>query len=505
MPLRPRPCFLLLLAGTLLLAGCTGDPESPMQTSGEAPILHVAPHGRSTNPGTAARPLPSLDQAQEMIREGRRATIKVAVGEYTWLWAQEWNIQAGVDIIGGCDPLTWEPVADSLSTIQLSRHTIVASDITRPTRVRGLRLQMLNTGPPSRVVLYVWGGSEDLVFEDCVFVAASAQQGDDGMDGSSAYPHDGPSPFSGGDGQCSGDEPGTGGSSVPGLPVSGSGGDGGAPGQPGQDGRYRGDAAGGTGGAPGLDGQPGQVGEPGNHGEPGVPATGLGILSAHSLVPPQSGGGTYATYGRGGAGGGGGGGGLSASGGGGGAGGEGGPSGNQGRGGAGGEHSVAVACVNTPAVFRNCLFQTGDAGDGGKGGEGSVGAPGQEGAPGGSGCPGESGSGGAGGNGGQGGDAGAGAGGPGGSCIGLLITGRRTPQIEEDCLFDLGQPGSGGQGGLMHGGVPVDGIAKAPDGPDGRSLTIINLDQPLPALAAAPRETIPPAAPAHEQGPPKEQ
>ncbi len=479
MPMAERTPRMLTLFGSLLLvlglAGCAGDPQVPIPL-GQSTIVHVAPSGLNTNPGTADAPVPSLDRAQELIQAGRKASIKMAIGNYSWQWTQDWNIRAGVDIIGGCDPLTWEPVPDSLSTITLAYRTIVASAIKTPTRLRGLKFQQLVPDSPGQVVLYVFGGSSDLVFEDCVFQVPDAENGDDGRDGEDGDPVTPDVDMEGQPGQCPGDEPGWGAGWDPEFPYTASGGNGGAPGEPGLDGFAYLPGSGGSGGAPGQDGQPGEDGQDGQHGRPGAPPEQIGQLSAFSLVNLDSENGTYGDNGRTGGGGGGGGGGTDSSGGGGGMGGRGGHCGNSGRGGEAGGHTVCVACVNSPAVFRNCLFKTGNGGQGGQGGRGGVGHDGLEGGMGGNGCPGESGSGGQGGHGGRGGDGGAGAGGAGGWCIGLLTTGAQQPQVDDDCRFETGQPGAGGAGGSMHGGLEIDGISQAPNGPDGQAVDRMNLD-----------------------------
>jgi len=462
----------VLLICAVLLPGCVGDSATPVPETPVPQVIHVAADGFNSNPGTTAEPLASLDRAMELMHGSPGGTILVAVGEYRAVGNQRWNITGGINIIGGCDRATWEPVAGAYSEIELPPRSIKALDIRIPTRISGLHFKATFPGDPTSNPVYLFGCSSGLVFADCILTAAAGESGRDGHDSND---HDPSGEVSDGQpgqpGACSGNVPGDGGEGGISGSKGGQGGSGGLPGQPGaegENGHYFG-AEGGQGGMPGQDGQQGVDGQQGENGSCGSIPEGIGYFEGTSYLPFSSSDGSRGNMGQSGGGGGGGGGSSTGTGGGGGGGGSGGLSGFPGMAGEGGGHSIALICVNSRAVFTGCRFTAGNGGPGGRGGRGGRGSDGGNGGPGGEGCPGETGSGGRGGDGGNGGSGGGGAGGNGGYSIAVFLSGNTAVTISQDCIFQTGEPGTGGAGGLVG-----DGPQQAPSGLPGLAMDILD-------------------------------
>ena len=420
--------------------------------------------------GTAAAPLLYANGAlRQAFLEGYRG-VRFAAGQYDYnLPYLSLQFYGGIDVIGGCDPTTWEHVPGQYSEVVARRGSALAHGISSGTLIKGMSI----TGPTetnygySSLALYLESCGPELRFEDCRFIAEAGVAYDQpGRDGSSVLQP--AAPQAGDPGSCNESVPALGGPRGEFGCYGGVGGDGGQPGLAGQAGRPgcgRYSEFGGLGGEPGHDGQDGLDGNEGRRGINAQMPVGWGILQEGRLNSLPRSAGQNGGEGGGGHGGGGGGGSLTGTGNGGGGGGTGGYGGRGGEGGDSGEHSIAVISVNTRTVFVRCTFWAGAGGSGSNGGSGSIGALGTAGAPGGDACLGEVGRGGAGGSGGDGGAGGGGAGGHGGHSIGLLILGTNHPQTDAACVFAAGPAGVPGNGG-MH----ADGLSQAPDGLPGESL-----------------------------------
>lgn len=467
----------------LLLPGCGPDDTITETGVSHAGLyLHVATDGFTGNSGTAAEPLgyPANAVAQAYA-EGYRG-VKIAAGDYPMTFnAVGLTFYGGIDVIGGCDRQTWEPLADGYSTVYALDEAIEGLGIMVPTLIRGLEIigTRARSGQETSSAVYLEGCSNELHFDHCRF---TAQAGFDipPRDTFTSPPARPIAPTAGGDGSCTEavDAPG-GRQGFRGSP-GGEGGRGGQPGQPGTDGQtgWSNPSGSGLGGAGGLPGQPGLPGLPGVDGADSVAGEatpGLGVFNYHTIRPDRGGSSRHAERGSGGGGGGGGGGSATGSGNGGGAGGTGGDGGFSAGGGHGGGHSIAVLAVNCAATFRNCEFVSALGGRGGNGTDGSSGAEGTPGAPGGTVCTPVVGAGGQGGHGGDGGASGGGAGGNGGSCFGLLELGTVRADLDSTCTFSNGVPGEPGLGG-RHGRDGTRATSGFPG--ESRGHQIISLSSP---------------------------
>lgn len=480
MMFRKFAIFIAFLVGPMSwgLGGCsTGN--STLEAPALDRYLHVALDGWAESDGSMETPLYYINGAmQKAFQDGYRG-IKIATGEYTaYLVNADLRFYGGIDIIGGCDRQTWEPVAGQYSKIYALHTPIKAVGVRTPTLVQGLEIVGTQPGwsSPTSCAVYLDGCGPELRFERCRFVSRNGYEViEPPQDGHEPGP--GWAAEAGGQGVCDAAEVVPGGRGGTSSCSGGDGGPGGLPNEAGADGgpscQFLNDY-GGAGGGVGQDGQDGIDGADGADGPNGVATPGLGRLTSGTIVPDRQGKGERGQSGEGGGGGGGGGGSVRGTGNGGGGGG----SGGQGaylppRGGQGGGHAIAVISVNSDAVFRQCAFISGDGGQGGPGGSGTPGALGMPGAPGGDACPGEAGRGGHGGHGGDGGASGGAAGGNGGSSFGLLVFGPLLPDLGEDCEISAGVPGQPGAGG-RHG----NGLTLAPSGFAGESagLKIITPD-----------------------------
>jgi len=469
----PKIAILVpLLVGLMFLgpSGC-GTDDSALEVPVHDRYLHVAQDGWAESDGSTTTPLYYVNGAlRKAFQEGYRG-VKIAAGEYTaYLANADLRFYGGIDIIGGCDRQSWEPVAGQYTKIYALTEPLKAMGIQVPTLVQGL--EVVGTQPeafnPTSCAVYLDGCGPELRFEQCRFVSRDAYNRDDPpQDG--REPDTGHAPQPGGQGACDAAQ------DVPGGPGGisscrgGDGGRGGLPNEAGADGgpncQFQNDY-GGTGGGGGQDGQDGTDGADGVDGPNGVAIPGLGRLVFGTILPDHQDRGGTGGYGEGGGGGGGGGGSARGTGNGGGGGGGGGQGANwEPSGGQGGGHAIGVICANSAAVFRQCTFIGGTGGSGSPGGSGTPGALGLPGAPGGDACPGEVGRGGHGGHGGNGGAGGGAAGGNGGASFGLLVFGPLLPDLGEDCVFTAGAPSQPGAGG-RHG----NGLSQAPNGFVGESV-----------------------------------
>ena len=465
---RSNLLLILVLAAALFGGGCGGDDTTPVTSPGQL-YLHVSPDGSSYAAGTAEDPLWYPDRAfTRAFLEGYRG-VKLVAGNFVAYGSPlELRVYGGIEIIGGCDPVTWEPVPGQYSQLDIRLSPLVATGVRTATRVSGLNLRVPDglSAYSTSVALYLDGCGPELVFESCRFEAASAPDAPAGIyNGSTANPAT--AGTAGTPGACAEDlyAPGGPGGDGNGSCGGGRGGDGGRPGEPGDTGQLYCTWLSANVGIPAAGGQPGQDGEDGQDGDDGDdgahsarPAT-LGRLESGRLAPGLQVLSGEGKTGIGGGGGGGGGGSATGTGNGGGGGGAGGGPGYSARSGRCGAHSVAVVCVDSRAVFRSCEFIANTGGDGTDGGDGAPGVDGCAGAPGGDACPGEVGRGGHGGRGGRGGASGGGAGGNGGASLGLLILGAGLPDLSADCTITFGAGGAPGHGGL-HG----NGLSRAEDG-----------------------------------------
>jgi|GEM_PF-6108841 len=471
MPLSIRTtAFVLGLAAALLTTACTEHFNDPLPREADRGYIHVSREGHFQNPGTPEQPVPTISFGlQRAIEQGRNG-IKVAAGSYPH---DQFRLTPGYDIIGGCDPLTWEPVPGSYSQVVLTRQ-VDGVGIRLITRISGLDLVhtpegILSSYTPAALHLYDCGPA--LSFEDCRFTAADGGDGVDGVtDDYYSFVTDGDA---GAPGACAEDLLAGGGDGGDGYYCHGAaGGSGGPVGMPGSAGGIT--YCSGIGGAGGAAGSPGIAGEDGHDGQDGAPGANgdlpqvLGHFTGSGFEPVPSENGREGDGGQGGGGGGGGGGSPNGSGNGGGGGGGGGQPGRIGRGGWGGVHSFAVICRNTTSSFKHCDLVAAAGGAGGNGSDGQPGKPGGVGGLGGNVCSEQVGAGGNGGRGGRGGDSGAGAGGNGGCSYGLYVTGRGQPAME-GCTINHGEPGQGGAGGLAG-----DGTTTAPDGMNGTGGEILD-------------------------------
>ncbi len=222
-------------------------------------------------------------------------------------------------------------------------------------------------------------------------------------------------------------------------------------------GKYAGSGNSGSNGFGGIDGPFGNQGKAGN---------GKGIVTSGGWTGHAGGDGQEGGHGCGG-----GGGGLGktnkdstllcdAMGGGGGGGGAGGYGGQGGFGGKAGGGSIALLLYHSPVAVQGCILRTGNGGDGGNGGKAGMGGSGGSGGSGGNGYQG-SGKGGNGGNGGDGGNGGVGGGGSGGISAAIVHDQTHPPAVLS-AQFQLGQPGTGGKGGLSATGLKVEGTDGLP-------------------------------------------
>ncbi len=470
------------LAGFLLIiwlavlgpGGCGSDDPTPLVPQQDR-YLHVSTAGSSSNDGTADSPLLMPNAAfRQAFLEGYRG-VRLAAGQYVTYYPNlSLRLYGGVDVIGGCDPETWQPMPGQYSRLTTVNWPMRGLGIQTPTLVQGLDIHGPSTQYlSSSTALYLEGCGPELQFEYCRFTSREGrnlnQSGGNGLPADEAI-----GPQAGGLGSCNEEVIASGGwYGFDGCP-GGQGGAGGLPGQIGQDGLqgcgyYGSEVA--AGGEPGLDGTSGRDGVDGRDGEDGQDGAnagltlGLGLMREYILLPFSESWGHSGGSGQGGGGGAGGGGSEIGTGNGGGGGGTGGGRGNPGQGGRNGGHSVAVICANSSSVFRHCLFTAARGGNGSNGGNGAAGVSGTPGAPGGDACPGEVGRGGHGGAGGNGGSGGAGAGGHGGVSYGMLVLGSVHPLTDKACVFVAAAPSTSGLGGL-HG----NGLSHAPDGIPGEAV-----------------------------------
>ncbi len=465
---------LIIWLAVLGPGGCGSDDPTPLVPQQDR-YLHVSTAGSSDNDGTADSPLLMPNAAfRQAFLEGYQG-VRLAAGQYvTYYPSLDLRLYGGIDVIGGCDPETWQPAPGQYSRLTANGRPLLALGIRTPTLVQGLDMYGPTTQyQSSSTAMYLEGCGPELQFEHCRFTSREGrnlnQSGGNGLP-----PDEATGPQAGGLGSCNEEVNAPGGwYGLDGCP-GGPGGAGGLPGQIGQNGlrgcRYYG-AELAAGGEPGLDEASGQDGADGRDGEDGQDganaelALGLGLLREYNLLPYGDSWGQSGESGQGGGGGGGGGGSATGTGNGGGGGGTGGDRGRPGQGGINGGHSVAVISATSSSVFRHCLFTAANGGDGSNGGHGAAGADGTPGAPGGDACPGEVGRGGHGGAGGKGGCGGGGAGGHGGASYGMLVLGSVQPLTDKACVFVSAAPSTSGLGG-QHG----NDLSHAPDGIPGESF-----------------------------------
>ncbi len=464
--IRKTIILIYLLIGLVSLgpAGCGSD-DPPLTSPTGDRYLYVANDGSIFYDGSRETPFFYPNSAiRKAYLEGYRG-VKIATGIYPAVLNQEdLRVYGGLDIIGGCDRETWEPVAGQYSRISTHIFPMQGLGIRIPTLVQGVEILGVRAldFQPTSVAMYLDGCGPELRFHRCRFVAQAGYDynlpGPDAREPEPVTP-----PYIGGMGSCndtilaSGGAPGRQGGR------GGQGGDGGLPGQAGRNGWppfiFIIDPEIVAGGEVGQDGQDGWDGADGPDGTNALAAPGLGRLVLGTIIPSIPADGPKGEKGSGGAGGGGGGGSATGTGNGGGGGGTGGYGASGGYGGHGGGHSIGLISVNSNATFEQCEFIGGQGGKGTSGGNGALGAAGCPGAAGGDACPGEVGRGGRGGAGGHGGTSGGGAGGNGGASFGLLLLGERRPELDGTCVFTAGLPGQPGSGGL-HG----DGQSRAGGG-----------------------------------------
>lgn len=450
----------------------------------------VAAWGSAANPGSAQSPLASVAAAinASFAAPAPHPAVFVMAGSYA---ESGLMFRDGVDVTGGCDPVSWVPNPAGLSVIQLPSAGAQAVAITAPTTVR--RIELRSADAPgfqvpaaSSIALSVSQCTAALTLDRCVFASGSGGDGAAGSNGT-----DGPSGENGIGGQSVvfAPAPGGGGAGGGGPWYGGAGGGGayggGLWGWPGNDGFFGG--SGGSGGPPGgclnqanISGQPGGNGAAGAQGQPGGPQASLGGSAAGGVWAPDAdgGSGTSGDWGRGGGGGGGGGGTqeagsaciVSYGGGGGGGGGSGGGPGGPGTGGRGGGASLALFLFDSSPVIHACAFRAAAGGRGGEGGNGGLGGPAGNGGWGGGGVIFPipvfggyygTGGGGAGGYGGAGGHGGCGAGGNGGPSWCVYRAGTSAPALIAPSFLS----GTGGQGGASGNSGPLPGPASSNGSP----------------------------------------
>jgi|GEM_PF-6911818 len=393
------------------------------------------------------------------------------------------NLESGVSIYGGYDPLTWERdiEANRTSVVGDENRTVIAQNLEAAVTMQGFTVEGASYQFDSQSSYAIWVRDTPdglLTIDSCEVRAGDAGAGDAGEPGTAGDTGGNGAPGSGASG-------GAGGASTCGANggIGGSAFDCGS--NPGGDGLNGGDGtAVGVGGAPGQNqcggcsdeggnasgGGNGGVGADGDGGQ--SPDSGIGGFDGSGLWMPAVG--TPATRGLHGGGGGGGGAGgtdddgffcgsdvdLGGGGGGAGAGGCGGEAGGAGMPGGG---SFGIVVYASSISITNCDIFMGSGGSGGDGGTGGNGG-GHGSFAGGSSGEEEGGSGASGGLGGDGGAGGGGAGGCGGPSVGIATV-SGTVINTSNVSFDGGASGEIGIGGS--GGVHPGSTQEAPAGEDG--------------------------------------
>ncbi len=181
---------IFLLVGMLALGpgGCGSD-DSTVPVSQQDHYLHVSPNGSSQNDGSADSPLllPFAAIKQAFV-EGYRG-VKLDAGLYMIYRGEiDKRLYGGIDVIGGCDPATWQPVPGQYSQLSVPRNPLLAQSIRVPTLVQGLELMASGTliYNNSATVLSLDNCGPELQFQTCRFTARDGyetdQPGDDGWE-----------------------------------------------------------------------------------------------------------------------------------------------------------------------------------------------------------------------------------------------------------------------------------------------------------------------------------
>ncbi|MEZ4434362.1 MAG: MopE-related protein [bacterium] len=469
---------------------------------GEA--LHVAADAAPDGDGTPARPLRSLADAIDAVRDRDLPAVTILLARGTYRLAATLDVPDGVSIVGGFTRAggEWQPPAAPMpaaTTITGPGIVLRYADLDRDVALRDLRVQVDAAAPAegNSAAVAAERVASHLRIIHAELIGGPAAAGEAGAAGQNA-PRGG---ARGGDGSSASDPacPGCGGlgaSPIDCGPIgsSGGGGDGGtatAPpaGRDGEPGRVPAGAAldpapGGTAGPPRTAGGAGTGALAGANGEPSPPgrAGGAGRVSAPYWIPAASEPGAAGEPGAGGGGGGAGGPGQQGQpGGGGGGGGSGGCPGLGGGAAGGGFGAFGLIIAGGTVILVDTLVRgglAGSGGDGGSGGFGQLGGARGEALPSDIPCgnctPG--GNGGPGGDGGCGGNAGGGAGGP---AFAVLRVDPAASHIElrpalaaepfadqRDAAIDAFAPGARGRGGFG-GQHPATDCAPAEAGPPG--------------------------------------
>lgn len=449
-------------------------------------VFVSTPYGDDTNTGAWNAPVKTLQQALVLATADAIPKDIYLSGFFTPTTTV--TLPDDVSIHGGLVPTTAFASSSIIGWVDSSARTtiavnatigMIAEDITRPTMISGIQLQVTSGAPginaPGKdsIALLVRGGMPGaLTIRDNTVKAGRGGDGDDGV-----TPAQAAGGKNGNDGKAGGDgnsgtigDGGAGGAGGCGHAAGGHGGKGGyssSAGSKGGSGVYYDGVSAGTGGNGGPAGQPGHKGQTAvTGGGVGGGGGGGGTLDTNGFYVPNRGAtGDKGYDGVGGGGGGGGGGGpgsvtnwLADTGGGGGGGGGGGCGGAGGTGGYGGGGSFAIYLISASPTIQGNELTTVGGGNGGNGGNGGMGGKGGYGSSGGGIGNGEAngiGGGGAGGSSGSGG--GGGGGGSGGASYAILEASLNgidsNPSIVGGNTYTVGSGGAGGTGGLA--GTPA--------------------------------------------------
>ena len=449
-------------------AAVDGTPDLP-------PIYVSGTQGNDSNSGSSALPVKTLSKAYELVDLEGRTEIFVEEG----LYSERPELRPGVDIRGGYSFPSWE-IGTERSVFVVGAEPATAIGINVPTVFERLEFKASDNPVGNSVAFYADASNEQLQFINCRFEAGDGKVGNSGQ----PYPpaQDGSIGLTGAtnnsdcdnDGGQAGGAGGAHGNGVADC-AGGGGGKGGNQegwGATGARGGCGSSALGGAGGGPGEPAGHGQAGDDGTDGSDGansaIPvADNQGQIVAKQWAPKHPGPGQDGGIAFSGGGGGGGGGEdctfflcNDGGGAGGGGGGGGGLEGLGGRAAEAGFGSFAVFLHQSPVLFSDCTFVSGNGGAGGKGGDGQKGGQGGEGVIGGTDSCSQQGNGGNGGKGGNGGNGGGAAGGAGGPSYGIYVFGP-APSLQSP-TFELGTPGIGGLGGAKG-----SGLSPAPPGSAG--------------------------------------
>ncbi len=152
---------------TLDSSGSSGSSSTGTTVSPLEPGIYVHPDGLGSNPGTAADPLPTIQDGIAAAVAANLGAVYVAAGDYEAASdaGQTVMVVSGIDLLGGFDPQDWENrdpsayvtrIFDPSSSGETNAVTVDVAGVTDCT-LDGLRIEASNL--PNSLAVHIRGGA----------------------------------------------------------------------------------------------------------------------------------------------------------------------------------------------------------------------------------------------------------------------------------------------------------------------------------------------------------